>query len=135
MQRVVLNPCATKTALSAHLRSHGLMGPQVLLFTNKEQTPALFAAVAANVRDTGAAFAAVHERETEVLKNFKVSKVWVCTPQQSCPRNETQPSARLSIVRHELSHRQDTCTAHTTARPPVADDAFTIPDVLRITMC
>lgn len=48
---------------------------QVLLFTNKEEAPLLFRALASNLRSTGAMFGTVHEREAEILANFKIKKV------------------------------------------------------------
>jgi hypothetical protein len=48
----------------------------VLLFTNKDEVPALFRALAANLGPAaGVVFGAVHEREADVLKQFKVPKV------------------------------------------------------------
>ena len=57
---------------------------QVLLFTNKDEVPPLFRALAANLGPaSGAVFGAVHEREQDVMKQFKVPKVWpasiICT--------------------------------------------------------
>jgi hypothetical protein len=52
-------------------------GMQVLLFTNKDEVPPLFRALAANLGpSSGAVFGAVHEREADVMKQFKVPKVW-----------------------------------------------------------
>lgn len=48
----------------------------MVLFTNKDEVPPLFRALAANLGpSTGAVFGAVHEREKEALENFKVKKV------------------------------------------------------------
>ena len=61
--------CASNTALRPD--------PQVLLFTNKDEVPPLFRALAANLGPaSGAVFGAVHEREKDVMKQFKVPKVW-----------------------------------------------------------
>ena len=52
-------------------------GLQVLLFTNKDEVPPLFRALAANLGpSSGAVFGAVHEREKDVMQQFKVPKVW-----------------------------------------------------------
>lgn len=46
------------------------------MFTNKEETPLVFAALAANTQlEADASFGTVHERETGVLEKFKVKKV------------------------------------------------------------
>lgn len=61
--------CASTSALCSDL--------QVLLFTNKDEVPPLFRALAANLGpSSGAVFGAVHEREKDVMKQFKVPKVW-----------------------------------------------------------
>lgn len=58
---------------------------QVLLFTNKETTPQVFAALAASTqREIGASFATVHERESAILDNFKVKAVGRLIPMISC---------------------------------------------------
>ena len=58
---------------------------QVLLFTNKETTPRVFAALAANTqREIGASFATVHQRETAILENFKVKAVSTLMPMIGC---------------------------------------------------
>ena len=62
------------------------MSPQVLLFTNKDGAPPLFRALAANLGPaSGAVFGAVHERETDVMKQFKVPKVRPVSRQSHAP--------------------------------------------------
>lgn len=48
---------------------------QIILFTNKDETPALFRALAANGQALGFGFADVHESEEALLKEFNVKKV------------------------------------------------------------
>lgn len=52
-------------------------GMKVLLFTNKDTTPPIFAALAANIQRElpSTAFAIVHQRESEILSDFKVTAV------------------------------------------------------------
>lgn len=64
----------------------------MLLFTNKEQTPPLFAALAANTRDLGFGFGAVHDSEAGVLEDFKVKTVW---PPAICHRPQTLSTFQL----------------------------------------
>lgn len=54
-----------------------LCGLQALLFTNKDATPPIFAALAANIqRDVPSmTFATVHQRESEIFADFKVTAV------------------------------------------------------------
>ncbi|KAK9807192.1 hypothetical protein WJX73_006186 [Symbiochloris irregularis] len=49
--------------------------PKVLLFTDKEATPRLFAALAANMRNRSMLFADVHTSQTAVMEKFGVKKV------------------------------------------------------------
>lgn len=48
---------------------------QVILFTNKPQSPPLFRALANNLRGLGLAFVDIHESDTELMKQVKVPKV------------------------------------------------------------
>ena len=48
---------------------------QIILFTNKDETPAVFRALAANGHSLGFRFADVHESEQELLKEFNIKKV------------------------------------------------------------
>jgi hypothetical protein len=51
------------------------MGLQVFLFTDKEETPAVFNALAANMRNYKYIFADVHSSQGEVMEKFGVEKV------------------------------------------------------------
>lgn len=48
---------------------------QIILFTNKDETPAVFRALAQNGQELGFAFADVHESEETLMKEFNVKKV------------------------------------------------------------
>jgi hypothetical protein len=48
---------------------------QVFLFTDKEETPAVFNALAANMRNYKYIFADVHSSQEEVMEKFGVEKV------------------------------------------------------------
>ena len=52
-----------------------LQVPKVLLFTDKEETPPLFAALSVNFRHRQLLFADVHSGEQAVMEQFGVAKV------------------------------------------------------------
>ena len=49
--------------------------PKVLLFTDKDATPPLFAALSINLRARRLLFADVHSSQQDVMEQFGVSKV------------------------------------------------------------
>lgn len=49
--------------------------PKILLFTDKAETPALFAALAVNLRNRSLLFGDVHSSQAEAMQQFSVSKV------------------------------------------------------------
>ena len=55
--------------------SCGLQVPKVLLFTDKEATPPLFAALSSNLRSKKLLFADVHSSQKAVMEQFGVAKV------------------------------------------------------------
>lgn len=49
--------------------------PTVILFTDKEETPAVYAALSANLRKYKYRFVDVHRSDATLMKDFNVQKV------------------------------------------------------------
>lgn len=69
--------------------------PKILLFTDKEATPRMFAALAANMRNRSMLFADVHTSQSAVLEQFGVKKVRLGMVAWSSPETVSGLSAAV----------------------------------------
>ncbi len=53
--------------------------PRVFLFTEKDETPAMYAALSVNLRKYNYKFADVHKSEGPLMKQFNIKKVRCCS--------------------------------------------------------
>lgn len=82
--------------------SIGLAWVQIILFTNKNETPALFRALAANGQALGFGFADAHESEQALMKEFNVKKVRQLLVGTSLSQQEVQGGVPLERL-HALA--------------------------------
>lgn len=94
--------------------THESGGIKAILFTNKAATPPVFSALAGNIRlgSPSTMFATVHERETEILANFQVTKVpklllvWTEKSGEKDENGKALITARLQAYNGPLKYNQ-----------------------------
>ena len=80
---------------------------QIILFTNKPETPGIFRALAANLRNTTFQFADVSSESVGILEQFGIKKVSSWTLWTQCHHSQTFPwysQLGISLIMHETHH-------------------------------
>ena len=73
--------------------------PRVFLFTDKEETPTVYAALSVNLRKYKYKFADVHSSDGELMKQFSIKKVSTLHSPRPVPCDQVKPEQMLLYVK------------------------------------